>query len=176
MLVQRIVGVLKLNVATYEDIEHDQNAMGQAAIVVLGAAILGGIGSGFWGLIIGDGFSSRFFGGVITTLISWPIWSALTYFVGTKLFDGKADLGEMLRVIGFAQAPQAFGVIPCLGWLVGLIWATVTGFVAVRQGLDIDNMRAALTIVVGFFGYIIVYVTLLWLLGINIINTNGLVG
>jgi hypothetical protein len=91
----------------------------------------------------------------ISTFAGWIIWSALTFVVGTNLFDGKADVGEMLRVIGFAFAPQMLGIIPCLGTVVGGIWSLIAGFIAVRQGLDLDNVKTALTIGVGFIGYIV---------------------
>jgi Uncharacterized protein conserved in archaea len=51
--------------------------------------------------------------------LRWVVWSAVTYWIETSLFEGKADLGEMLRVVGFAQAPLILAIIPCLGWLVG---------------------------------------------------------
>ena len=56
----------------------------------------------------------------------------------------------MLRVIGFAYAPQVLGVIPCIGWIIGLIWSLIAGFIAVRQGLDLDNTKALLTVIIGF--------------------------
>ena len=47
-LFQRMVGVLKLDVNTYEEIEHDQNETGQAALIVLIVAIVSGIGNGLF--------------------------------------------------------------------------------------------------------------------------------
>jgi hypothetical protein len=77
----------------------------------------------------------------------------VTYFVGTTFFRGQATVGEMMRVIGFAFAPQVLSIIPCIGGLVGAIWSLVAGFIAVRQGLDLDDLKAALTIVIGFLVY-----------------------
>jgi hypothetical protein len=51
--------------------------------------------------------------------------------------------------LGFAQVPQVLGIIPCVG-IIGAIWALVTGFIAVRQGLDLDNTKAAITVVIGW--------------------------
>lgn len=61
----------------------------------------------------------------------------------------------MLRVIGFAQAPLALGIIPCIGTIIGLVWAFVASFIAIRQGLDLDDANTCLTIIVGFIVYII---------------------
>lgn len=148
-MIERIIGVLKLDVATYEEIEHDENALTQAAIIVAVVAFLSAIGSGIGASMGGGGFFLSFIATLVWTFISWFIWAAVTYFIGTTLFDGRASLNEMLRVLGFAQAPLVLGVIPCLG-IVGMIWALVTGFVAVRQGLDIDNTKTAITVVIGW--------------------------
>jgi len=153
MLVQRMIGVFKLDVANFEDIEQDQSATTQAATVVLIVALLSGIGRGIFG--VGDSsFIGGFLSAFISTFIGWILWAVVTYFVGTSLFGGNADLGQMLRVIGFAFSPQLLGIIPCVGAIVGAIWTLVAGFIAVRQGLDLDNTKAFLTIAVGLVVYI----------------------
>jgi hypothetical protein len=152
MLIDRMIGVLKLDVSTFEDIESDQNATSQAATVVLLVAILAGIGRG-----LGPGsFLGGFLSGLISVFVGWAIWSAVTYFVGTSLFGGQADMGEMLRVIGFAFTPQLLRIIPIgIVVFISAIWTLIVGFVAVRQGLDLDNTKAFLTIVLGLIIYIV---------------------
>lgn len=154
-MLKRIIGVFKLDVNTFEEIEHDSNATGQAAIVVVIVSFVAAIGSGAGASLGGGSFLISFLTTLIWTFIGWVIWSAVTYFVGTSIFHGQADLGEMLRVIGFAYAPQVLGIIPCIGWIVGAIWTLVAGFIAVRQGLDLDNTKTFLTIVIGFLVYIV---------------------
>ena len=167
MLLERVIGVFKLDVQTFEEIEHDQNATVQAAIVVGIVALLGAIGSGISNAI-GDGsFIGGFIGSLVWAFVGWFILSAVIYFVGTSLFNGKATLDEMLRVLGFAYAPQVLAIIPCCGWIVGLIWSLAAGFIAVRQGLDLDNTNALATIVVGFIVYVIGF-AILSLLGLGI--------
>jgi len=155
-MVQRIIGVFQLDVPTFEQIEHDTTATGQAAGVVAIAAVCRAIGSSISAGIYGGGVGTGFLVSIVTAFIGWVIWSALTYWIGTSLFDGEADLGEMLRVIGFAQAPLVLAIIPCLGTLVGGIWALVAGFIAIRQGLDLDNTKTFVTIVIGFLAYIVI--------------------
>ena len=46
MLIERVIGVLRLDVDTYEEIEADESATSQAAIVVAVVAIVGGIVGG----------------------------------------------------------------------------------------------------------------------------------
>jgi hypothetical protein len=45
-MLERLMGVFMLNANTFEEIEHDQTATSQAAIIVAAVAILSGIGSG----------------------------------------------------------------------------------------------------------------------------------
>jgi hypothetical protein len=60
----------------------------------------------------------------------------------------------MLRVIGFSYAPQFLAIIPCVGGIIGAIWSLIAGFIGVRQGLDVDNTKAFLTILIGFLFFI----------------------
>jgi hypothetical protein len=150
---ERLSGVFRLNSNTFEEIEHDQSATGQAAIIVAVVALLSALGSGFFASASQGSFLTSFLSTLVWTFLGWIIWSLVTYFVGTTFFRGQATVGEMMRVIGFAFAPQVLSIIPCIGGLVGAIWSLVAGFIAVRQGLDLDDLKAALTIVIGFLVY-----------------------
>jgi len=167
MFLERVIGVFKLDVETFEEIEHDPGATIQAVIVVAVVAFIGAIGSSI-GAAIGDGsVVGSFFSSLVWAFIGWFLWSAVTYFVGTSLFNGQATIDEMLRVIGFAYAPQILGIIPCFGAVVGWIWSLIAGFIAVRQGLDLDDTNACLTIIVGFIVYMIGF-AILGMLGVGI--------
>ncbi len=186
-MLQRILGVFKLDKATFAEIEADQSATTQAAIVVVLVALIAGIGAAIAavmvnrtmpGVIEGLGESGiegldlsmipqmspigAFLNAAIGALLSWLVWSALTYFIGTKLFGGTADMGEMLRVIGFAQAPRllsGLSFIPCLGGILGLVgwvWALAASFVAIREGLDLDSGKTLVTIILAFIGAFLV--------------------
>ncbi len=161
----RIIGVLKLDANTFEAIEHDTSATGQAALIVAIVAVLSALGSGIYSSISNSSFISSFFGTLLWTFVGWFLWSVVSYFVGTALFGGQATVDEMLRVIGFAYAPQVLGIIPCIGGIVGLIWSLIAGFIAIRQGLDLDNTKALLTIVIGFVVVVIGYIILAFILG-----------
>lgn len=168
MLLQRIIGVFKLDANTFEEIEHDTGATGQAALVVAIVALLSGVGGGLAATLnpeAGGSFLTSFLGLLVWTFVGWILWSVVTYLVGTSLFGGQATVSEMLRVIGFAQAPQVLGIIPCIGTIIGAIWSLIAGFIAVRQGLDLDNTKAFLTILVGFVVYLIGFCLLGMLLG-----------
>ncbi len=149
-MVDRVIGVFRLDSNTFEDVEHDSSAMSQAVIIVALVALLSALGSGFSASFLGGTFGGQFISTLIWTFASWIIWAVITYLVGSVLFKGQADVGEMLRVLGFAQAPRLLGIIPCIGGIVGAIWALIAGFIAVRQGLDLDNTKAFFTIVIGW--------------------------
>jgi hypothetical protein len=152
---ERMIGAATLNVATYEEVEHDRTATGQAAGVVLLVAIAGAIGSsgaGIWATI----------GAVVSAFVGWYVWSAITLFVGAGLFKGTADMGEMLRTIGFAQAPgvlNLLGIVPFFGVWVRFavwLWMLACAVVAIRQALDFTTGKALGTALIGFVVYVII--------------------
>jgi hypothetical protein len=83
------------------------------------------------------------------------------YFVGTRLFKGRATYGELLRTLGFAYSPGVLLIlrfIPFLGGLIAIavgIWRIVAGFIAIRQALDLDTGNTIATIVVGILAYVV---------------------
>lgn len=148
-ITDRMMGAATLDVATYEEVEADTTATGQAAIVVTLAAIASAIGAA------GEG-GPGIIGMLLGTLVGWALWSGVTYFIGTKLFGGTATWGELLRTIGFAQAPGVLlvlAIVPLLGGLVRIavsIWLLVAGIIAIRQALDVTTGKAVLTAVIGW--------------------------
>jgi hypothetical protein len=152
-IVERMFGAAMLSVSTYEDVENDRGATGQAFVVVLLGAISQAIAMG----VMGHGsFVGALFGGAISAVLGWLAWSSVTMFVGTRFFGGRAEWGELLRTLGFAQAPKVLlilGIIPVVGWIlvpVVFLWTLVTSLVAIRQALDIDTGKAILTAIVGW--------------------------
>jgi hypothetical protein len=147
IIVDRSIGVVKLDVPTYEAIEHDPSATRQAAIVVGVVALAGAIGG------LGDGFGG-FIVGLLAAFVGWLVFSGLAYFFGTNLFGTpttNTTFEAVLRTIGYAQVPgvvAVIGFIPFLGPLaafVGGIWAIVTAIIAIRQSLNITTGRAIIT-------------------------------
>lgn len=150
----RVSGALQLRAGAFEDVEQDASATPQAAMVVAAAAVSGGLASlGTIG-IAGVGV------GLVFGLLGWAIGSYVVLIVGTKVLPGKntqADYGQMLRTMGFAQAPGILGIaaiVPVLGVLVSLaiaLWTLGAMVVAVRQALDYDDtVRAVMTCLVAW--------------------------
>jgi hypothetical protein len=148
-IVDRMIGAARLDVDTYEEVEADQSATGQAALVVTIVAIASAIGG------LADG-GSGIITGVLTAALGWVLWAGITYVIGDKLFGGTATWGELLRTLGFAQAPGVLlilGIIPLLGGLVHAvvaIWMLVAGIIAIRQALDFSTGKAILTAIIGW--------------------------
>jgi hypothetical protein len=145
---------MKLDPKAFEEVEHDPTAMGQAAGVIVLAAVAAGIGNLFYGGLSGIVW------GVIISLISYLAWAAIVWLVGTKVMPDpttKADFPETFRVIGFAAAPGLLGIvtiIPLLGWLLMFViwlWMIAAMVIAVREVLDYSNTgKAVIVVVIGF--------------------------
>ena len=165
----RIIRATMLDSNLYEEVEADKGALGQAITIVVLSSIAAGIGlyktGGFNGIITGT----------IAALISWYVWAYLTYFIGTKFLpepQTEADLGELLRTIGFSSSPgllRVFYFIPGIGALVYLIssfWMLIAMIIAVRQALDYNStLRAVGVCVIGYIIQIFVFVLLFSIFG-----------
>ena len=142
---ERLVGAATLNVHTYEEVEVDSTAIGQAMGVVILSSLAAGIGD------IGRG-GPGILAAVVGALLGWLVWAGLTYLIGTRLLPEartRADWGQLLRTTGFAAAPgivRVLGIIPLLGWLalvIGNFWMLAAFVVAVRQALDYTSTGRA---------------------------------
>jgi len=142
---------MQLDAELFEEVEHDHHAGAQALIVVLLASACGGAGNVAAASLLGFGeggpasvivLAAAFF-------VAWLAWSYVTMAVGTTLFGGRADMGEMRRALGFAAAPGLLMLVPGLGVLVGVPWSLVAMVIAVRQALDFTTRKALATVAVG---------------------------
>jgi hypothetical protein len=161
-LTGRMLGAAKLDAATYEEVENDPGATPQAMLVVVLANLAAGIAVvrdvGIGGLLVAS----------LISLIGWYAWAFVTYFVGTRFLPGaktQADVGQLLRTIGFSAAPgliRVLGVIPVLDkpitWIAS-VWMLVAMVVAVRQALDYETTGRAIAVcVIGIvFNFVVLY-------------------
>jgi Yip1 domain len=165
---ERVVGALKLDANTFEDIERDPTAMGQAVGIIALAAVAGSLG-----YIWRGGFGSILFG-VIASICGYLLWSVVVWLVGTRLMPDpatNADFAETFRVVAFAAAPGLLGVVsvvPVLGWLVMLVlypiiwvWSMAAMVIAVRAVLDYtETFKAVIVVLIGFVVYLVVWGTM----------------
>lgn len=139
----------RLESALYEEVEADRTATGQAFAVVLMSALATGVGalgnSGLAGLVWHSALD----------VALWYAWAGVTLWIGTRLLPGpetSADLGELLRTLGFASAPgvlRVLALLPPLGFAVFTVcglWMIAAMVVALRQALDYSSTARALAV------------------------------
>jgi hypothetical protein len=155
-----MIGAMKGDAKTFQEIEADPNALGQAITVI----VIAGVAA-----MIGNIFRGSLFGGVmalIMSIIGYVVYAVLIVLIGTKLMpepQTKADFAEAFRVIAFTASPGVFNVLtvlPIVRYLISFaifIWMLVIGVIAVREVLDYsDTGRAIIVCVIAFVIYCIV--------------------
>jgi len=166
---QRMLRAARLDAALYEEVEADTAATRQAMWVVVLSSVAAGIGT-----ITHSGLTGMVFGTVFA-LIGWYLWALLTYWIGTRILpepQTQADVGELLRTIGFSSAPgllRGLGIVPGAGrpiFIAAQIWMLIAMVVAVRQALDYSGTARALAVcVIGWLVQALILVGALVALG-----------
>jgi hypothetical protein len=156
-MINRVIRAAMLDVQFFNEVERDTSLNTEALLVVIIVSIAGGIGAFISGLFNGEIGSAVW--SLLTTILGgvagYYIWAYVTYFIGTSFFEGRADPGELMRVLGYAHGPQILSVlifVPCLGPMlsvVGGIWSLIAGFIGVREALDIDTVKTLITVIIG---------------------------
>ena len=158
-IIDRMLGALRLQSATYEEIEADQKATGEAAFIIVATSLVSGAVNG-----VLSGASSGFFG-ALGSLLGWAFYAWVAYIVGVKLFPGpetKSSWGELARTLGYANTARfliLFELVPGLQALTRLvvsIWVLVATVVALRAALDITTGRAVGIAIASAIGQLII--------------------
>jgi len=164
-----MIRAARLDVNLYEEVEADPSAMTEA----MSAVVLSSVAAGVAGIAVTG------IGGLLLqtagALVGWFVWAYLTYLIGTRLLpepQTKADVGELLRTLGFASSPgviRVAGVIPGLlqlSFLIAAVWMFVTMVIAVRQALDYTStVRAVGVCLIGFLVQVAILAALFAILG-----------
>jgi hypothetical protein len=161
-LMQRVRRLATLDTAVFDEVRTDTTATLPALIVAAGATLLFGIGGWLWWVLqdfnphSGELFFKSAILGSIVSLILWGVWVAITYVVLTQVFRARADINEMVRVMGFAAAPLAIGLllfIPGLDFGIGLASVVLlfgTTVIAVSSATDAPAGRVLASVGAGF--------------------------
>ena len=167
-MTDRMIGALRLQGATYEEVEADEKATGEAAFIIVATSLVSGAVNG-----VLTGASSGFFG-ALGSFLGWAFYAWVAYIVGVKLFPGpqtKSSWGEIARTLGYANTARfliIFELVPGLQAItrtvVGL-WVLVATIVALRSALDISTGRAIWIAIASAIGQVIVIVVALAIAG-----------
>ena len=183
-MINRMIRAAMLDVDFYEEAEADTSLTQEALMVIILVSILCGIGAFLGGLIAGS-IGGAIIGLILTIVIgvvNYYIWAYVTHFVGTNLFEGTADVGELLRTLGYASSPRVLSIlsfIPCVGPLIVLIsaiWSLVAGVIAVRQALDFDTGKAVITVIIGWVIILIITFVISAVFGVGAAGLGALTG
>jgi hypothetical protein len=144
---RRALAAARLDPAVFAEVERDHGATLQALAIVLLSGAAAAVGR------LGSFKPATLAAGMLVAVLGWVVWAGLCWMIGTRLVSGtrtRSDLGESVRVFGFAAAPgisQALGIIVPLRTPVlalAQIWMILAMVVAVRQALDYDRTARAL--------------------------------
>ncbi len=155
------------------ELKTDTTATGQAVAVLVLAALAYGVGFtaqtefqrnnlSIYGIIVGS------LANTVTVAFAAFVWSATTFLVGTKLFQGKTSYWELARPLFFASAPFLLfiliaipvppitvqGNIPVY-WFQGIIsvaavaWLFLSQVFVLKQVMGLSLRRTILTVAVG---------------------------
>ncbi len=156
-MIDRILRAIKLDKTLFSEVARNEFLLGESLIIVLLVAVVSGIGN----MLNADQPVVALITEVMNSvLFGWLLWSVVAYFVGTAFFGGKASINEMLRALGYANAPRLlnfFAFIPCIGWifaLLGGILSLIAGVIAIRETMHFDNDKALITAIIGFILYV----------------------
>jgi len=157
VMLRRMLRAALLDASAYEDVEGDRGATRQAVGVVVLASAAAGVGS----------FENNGWSGIpvitLASLAGWWLWAGITCFVGTRVLpkpETVADVGELLRTIGFAASPGLLLVLAAIPPLASVtfpvcgLWMLVAMVIGVRQALDYEGpggtARAVAVCAIGF--------------------------
>lgn len=165
-LIKRVQRLAMLDTTVFDEVRSDSSMTVPAIVVAIVSTFLFGLGGFLWfavnvdseGSYIsnGDVFLKSFIIGSIIAIVLWAVWIGITYVMLTQLFRARADINELVRVMGFATAPLALGVlmlIPQLDFAIGLSVLALffgTTFVAVQSATDAAAGRTLVAVGAGF--------------------------
>lgn len=181
-LINRVIRAAMLDVQFFNEVERDNTLNTEALMVVILVSVATGIGA-FLGGVIDKTFGSALlalFVAIFTGVINYYIWAYITYFIGTNLFEGTADPGELLRVLGYANGPRVFSIlsfVPCLGpmlGLVGAVWSLIAGFIGVREALDLDTTKTLVTVIIGWIVIVVINIITGLILGVGALGLGAI--
>jgi Yip1 domain len=163
----------RLDQAGVLGLKMDSTATGQAVAVLVLSALAYGVGFtvqtqfqrhnlSIYGIIVGS------LANTVTVCFAAFVWSATTFLVGTRLFQGKTSYWELARPLFFASSPfllfllitvpvppvSVQGNVPVY-WFQGIVavaavvWLFLSQIFVLKQVMGLSLRRTILTVAVG---------------------------
>jgi hypothetical protein len=165
-LMQKVRRLAMLDTSVFDEVRADRALTVPAAVVGVVSIFLFAIGGWLWWVISGPGGDAYIDNsdilvksviiGTILAVVLWAVWVGITYVLLAQVFRARADLNELVRVMGFAALPLALGIlmfIPSLEFAVGLSALTLmvgATYIAVQSATDAPAGRVLVAVVAGF--------------------------
>jgi hypothetical protein len=157
-LARRIYGSLRLDAATFEDVEADPSASPQALAIVLAFGAAAAVG------LSGPGLDVWALGAAaLVSLAGWLSWAAIVVYLGVRVFpepQTRADIGELTRTLGFSATPGLFLMLLAMPvsrlvtFSLVSLWMLAAMIVAVRQALDFRHTSRAIGVCLAGWGLV----------------------
>ncbi len=150
IFLDRVFRAIRIDDDLYKEVEKDKSATIQAGTVVVLSSLAAGVGALQFG-------NSNFYIAPVLSILGWYVWAFLVYFVAVKIIkdeNTKTNHGELLRTIGFAQAPgfiRVFGLTPELAIVTFIgsgLWILACMVVGVSTALDYKSLWKSLGVIV----------------------------
>jgi hypothetical protein len=142
MLVERMIRAARLDPDLYREVTRDWYLNGQAFLVVLIVLACTIIGMGMDALRLLSPFGwPQLISMTVMSIGNWLFWVFIAQIIGLR-WGARADFEQLMRPVGFAQAPgvlRALGVIPTLGLPIAVIvfvWSGIARILAVREAMQ----------------------------------------
>ncbi len=167
LLIRRLRRLATLDTTVFDEVRTDANATLPALVVVIAASFLAGLGGWlwwFWADFPGAGrvFVQSVLLGTFFAVALWGVWVAITYVMLAQVYRARADLAQLVRVMGFGAAPLGLTVlmfIPGIDFGVALASMMLffgTTFLATQSATDAPAGRVLIATAAGFAVWAIV--------------------
>jgi hypothetical protein len=150
VLMERVRRLFTLDTRVFEEVRMDRTATIPAIIVAAASTVLFAVGGLIWWMLqdysgnvgTGEFFVKSVIFGSILGFVLWLAGVGVTYIMLSQFFRARVDLNELVRVMGFAAAPLALGLllfVPEIGFafsLCGVAMSAATGVIAAQTVTD----------------------------------------
>lgn len=158
-IIGRLKRALRMEAGVFQEIGADAAATVQAVTVVVVTSLIGGLGA-----LIGPGdfgFGGWILGGIFS-VVGLAIGAGIIYLV-SRMFKAQGDYIALFRSLGYASAPQALGIIPFIGGIVGLVWSIILAIRAVKETQSVaDGTAVAIVLIPAAIVFVIALILALF--------------